>query len=61
MKPNTVHHIYIDGSQRNAAQHLSDLQRKAMELHIIDYQNAGMSVPQDVIDRAREMGIEVKA
>lgn len=60
MRPNTVNQIHIDGRDRNAAQHLADLERKAMELHIRDYECAEQPVPNDVREQAAQMGIEVK-
>lgn len=60
MKPYTVHQIHIDGRDRNAAQHLADLERYAMRLHLIDYEQAGQPVPDDVKEQATKMGIEVK-
>lgn len=61
MNPNTTNQIVIHGSERNAAQYLRDLERDVMRLHLRDYQRAGVPVPDVVIERARQMGIEVEA
>lgn len=60
MRPVTIRNIHIAGSERTAAQKLAALQRDTLRLHIRDYERAGQPVPDDVRERARQAGIEVK-
>lgn len=61
MKPHTVVNINISINSETPKEHLSKLEIDVMRLHIRDYIKAGQPMPERVIERARQMGIEVKA